>query len=227
MINLFASPLYLRLSLILLVFFGIGFMSFPAHRKHMVFSGLLSIPFCFLEFAFIPEYWTPYQFSGFPVSPSDLLFSFSTGGIAWPIAAGFRDRPFQLIYKPSQFARRYVISSIVGVGFILCLRLLGIRIMVASLIGIFVGLMILMGVFKQKTPRLSRGAIGFGLFYVLVMKLSYFAWPDFKFQWRHESLWDFQPWEIPLEEILWAIGFGAVWPRFIAYVFGRERRSAE
>lgn len=193
----------------------------------MLLAGFLSIPFCLLELAFVPEYWDPRRVSGFPLALSDILFSFSTGGLAWVLAEGFRSRPFRLVFEPARFARRYGVSSAVGAGFVIGLWRLGVPIMPAALTGIGVGVIVLAVVFRQATSRMWRGAVGFGLFYALAVKIILRLQPFFLSRWKEGGALCFQVWGVPFGEILWGVAFGAIWPAFIAYIFGPNRTAPQ
>lgn len=221
MTSFFAGTPYLAMSAFLLAAFSAGYLLVPAQRKPMLVSGLLCAPFCLFELAFVPEYWSPHRMPGSPLAAGDLIFSFATGGLAWLLAAGVRDRPLRPSFTPGRFVIRYLVPSLVGAGFVVGLWRLGVPIMPAALIGIGVGALVLAGVYRHRVSRMIRGAAGFGLFYSLVLKLALALWPSFLVCWRREGPLDSLVWGLPLGEILWAAGFGAIWPAFISHVFGR------
>ena len=61
--------------------------------------------------------------------------------------------------------------------------------------------------------------ISFIIFYFIFIKVGLMVFPEFLQQWTAKNLWGPDVWGIPLDEIAWAAGFGAVWPLIIAYLF--------
>jgi hypothetical protein len=196
-----------------------GMAAFRPHSRMIFLSALLSTPFCLYEIAFIPEYWSPFQESDRFIGEADFLFSFSTGGIAWMLAAARMKHGFVFSWKPRLFCMRFLVNAVLGVFFSLLLWHLGLKIMTAVLLSMAVGLLVL----SLKLHRLQHialtGGLGFSLFYFLFLKWSYTVSSGFPLHWNQGSLSGLNLWGVPVEEILWAAGFGAIWPRFMAYVF--------
>jgi len=63
----------------------VAFAVFPSHRRAMIWASLLTTPFGFTEPLFVPEYWSPPSLfdlarqTGFDIE--SLIFSFGIGGI--------------------------------------------------------------------------------------------------------------------------------------------------
>ncbi len=209
---------YLLLCLFLVALFIAGLIAFPVHRRLMIISGLLSIPFCFYEFAFIPEYWTPSMVGGGKLGLEDMLFSFSTGGIAWIFAAGGIRTDFVINWNLWTFIRRFAGCSLIGVGATMILWLLGLRIMTAVILCIALGIVCLLWRFPHHRNLGFYGAIGFSFIYTLLLSFMFAISPEFLLQWNSHNLSGVTLAGIPAEETFWAFSFAAIWPRFVVYV---------
>ena len=64
------------------------------------------------------------------------------------------------------------------------------------------------------------GAMGFSLFYFLFARAALAIWPPG--HWNVGKLWGYWFFRVPLEEIVWAVAYGFVWPLVMAYVFNAE-----
>jgi hypothetical protein len=63
-----------------------------------------------------------------------------------------------------------------------------------------------------------RGMVRFALLYAITLKLIFVLAPSFVAQWNREALLGLVG-GMPVEELLWAAAFGAVWPAMMAYAF--------
>lgn len=192
---------------------------FPSRRGPMFLSGLLCTPFCLYEVAFVPEYWRPVEIARCLVGLEDMMFSFATGGIAWLLGTCCLRRDISFSIEPLRFSRRFFGCSILGVILSLILWRMGLRIMTATLLVIAVGFIGLALRYRRLCSVAVPGALGFLLVYVAVLRLSFVIWPHSLLQWNSDGLWSSRFLGVPLEEVLWALAFGAIWPRFMAYVF--------
>jgi hypothetical protein len=66
---------------------------------------------------------------------------------------------------------------------------------------------------------LLAGGAGFAAFYGVLLEIIFRLSPGFLEQWNLEQLWGVFIGRVPLEEILWALGLGILWPMAIRYVF--------
>jgi len=209
----------MAMSLVLVAVFAAGYLVRRSQRRITLLAGLLCVPFCLYEFAFIPEYWTPTIVGGFKVGPDDFMFSFATGGIAWMIGlCGIRD-DVAIHWQPCRFTRRFVGGSLLGVMLSLVLWSLGLRIMNAVLVCIALGLAVLSWRYPRFHGLSLAGSVGFLLAYALVLRGVLSLSPGFAAHWNARNLSGVSLLGIPAEEALWALSFGAIWPRFVAYVF--------
>jgi len=210
---------YFGMSLIICISLFICMFFFPSQRRFMLFSGLLSTPFCLYEFLFIPVYWKPVQLFGLIVSPSDILFSFATGGMACAATSLFVKGKIVLNFIFLIFLRRFLICTVIGLCLCFTLWVYGVKIMTSVLICILVGFIFISLRYRELGIKSLLGALGFVLFYASILKLCYVIWPHFYIQWNFNDLWELSFVGLPLEEIIWAFAFGAIWPKFMVYTF--------
>jgi hypothetical protein len=73
------------------------------------------------------------------------------------------------------------------------------------------------------------GALGFTIVYVTYLKGFIAVFPDFLDHWSMEYLYGMLLIGLPLEEIIWAIATGAVWPLIMSYLFNLKlvKKGAE
>lgn len=210
---------FLCMSVILMGVCVVCMMMSPSRRFPMLLSGSLCVPFCLYEVIFMPEYWTPVRMAMGFVGLEDIMFSFSTGSMAWFFATCCLRGRITLSIRPWRFSRRFFGCSILGVGLSLILRSAGFRVMTATLLAVVVGFVALAWRYRRLQWISIPGALGFTLLHVIVFKAVLMVSPHFLLQWNLQELWGVSVLGLPVEEVLWAFCFGAVWPRFMAYVF--------
>ena len=118
---------YLVMSLLLLLLCAAGLVVFRKQRRSIVLASLLSMPFCIYETVFIPEYWSPAQLGGRLIGLADVLFSFSTGGIAWICATFCIQEDLLFSWNHRLFLRRFFGGAILGVMVSLMLWFMGFK----------------------------------------------------------------------------------------------------
>lgn len=212
---------YLDCSLAMLgLLVALLFCSRPAQRRHALWSAVLATPFAFLEHFAIPMYWNPRRTAVWMgVSPEDFLFAFTIGGISWLLATFlWRDRLAHRA-EPRNLLQRYTLVSAVGLPLSLGTLLLEVKPMSYTLVPILVA----GSVFLILRPALWRFAVpgmaGYAAVHAALLKVSFAVTPSFVESWNATNLWGPTVWGVPLDEIIWASAFGAVWPVFAAYVF--------
>ena len=211
---------YLILTLVLLMLFAAGLIISPAKQRWpMVVSGLLSIPCSFASIVFVPEYWNPVRIVTFIIGPEDLIFSFTTGAIVWLLATWPLRNYIGLKLQPRLIIRRYLIVFLIGLSVSAISLLAGFGVMISTIFGILsVGIFILC-LRKNLWPIQLIGMISFVIFYLIIIKVAFIIFPEILQQWTASNLWGPDVWGIPLDEIAWAAGMGAIWPLIIAYLF--------
>lgn len=219
MIALFNSYLYLGLSLCLFILGLMFFLFFPKQRRTILVSAALASPYAFLSLLFVPEYWEPVRISNLTPGLEDILFSFASGALAWPIAMLPIKNRIALDFHTTRFLRRYIVTTLSGLCLLVLCRTCGMDIMTsANLSMATLGILLLLRRIEL-WPIPITGAIGFGILYTLLIGCIFAIWPDFILQWNTVNLWGISIFGIPLEEITWSLSYGAVWPLMMAYVF--------
>ena len=210
---------YLASSLLGLLILLVGLILGSGQRRLAVLSGMLSAPFALASVFFVPEYWAPVRLADFPAGPEDFIFSFATGGMAWLLAIWPLRGRFTAGLDPGRFLGRYLACTVSGVALSGFLWASGMGAMASAIIGIAALWGALLWRRRDLWPLSATGAIGFTLFYTVFVLAVVVAWPDLRLHWNADNLWG--PWLliVPLEELVWALAYGAVWPLFMAFVF--------
>ncbi len=205
----------------MLLLLGVGVMvASGGHRGRALWSGVLALPFAYLEQFAVPVYWDPPRIQAWGnAGPEDFLFVFAIGGLAWVVAALPSRHPGGPLPPPRAILRRY--AAVVLTGFPLSLLALvpDVKPMTYTLLPIVVS----GAVFLTMRPAWWRlalgGAAGYCLAHCAVFKGVLVVAPSFIGAWNRDNLWGPAVWGLPLDEIVWALGFGAVWPLFAGLLF--------
>jgi len=211
---------YLVMSLALSFLLLAGLLVWPRQRKLTLLSAALQAPFGLLSVFFVPDYWEPERvFSlGSGAGAEDILFSFASGGLTWLLAVSLSGARIEADIEPRMVLARFSAYAVPGVtaGALLWWRGLG---PMDATIAVAVVAAATLAWRQRSVLRLSAaGALGFGILYPAVLKGAYTLWPLFPDQWSSTGSWGLSVWGLPLEEIVWAAGGGAVWPLFVAYL---------
>ncbi len=214
---------YLTMSLVLFAFFLAGLLLRPHERRPMLLSGLLQGPYALASILFVPDYWNPVRVAeGYLTGPEDIIFSVANGGLVWLFATWPIRNRMTLRPRLSRFAMAYGICALSGLVLVLLCWRSGISIMSSVLIAM-IGVTAVLGLMQGRLWRIPvSGAIVFAGFYSVVIAATFRAFPEFVLQWNNSSLWGPTFLKVPIEEIVWALAFGAVWPFLMAYMLGAQ-----
>ncbi len=197
-----------------------------AHRRPMLLSGLLSAPYGFASIAFVPDYWQPVRIAEFGAGPEDLVFSFSNGCLVWFCAVRFTRSRFSMRLHPIRLIARFLACTLAGIAVAVPLWLVGCKPMIAVLCAMpLLGVALLL-MRRSYVSIALAGAVGFTALYTVVFVGILQLWPRFIDQWTTEQLCGLSLLGVPVEEIAWSLGFGAVWPLMMAYAFDLDAPSA-
>jgi hypothetical protein len=215
---------YLWLSLGWLGACAIGVALSAAPRGMPMLAGLLSAPSALASIVFVPEYWQPVRLATVVAGPEDFLFSTASGAIAWVVAMVGR-RPVRGDAALGAVLARWLRYMLLGSGLTMGLWLAGLRVMTATLVAMaLVGLLIV-----RRRPDLTvvalRGGLTFPVLYGTALGISIGVWPHFASYWARANLSGLGLFGLPLEELAWASGFGAVWPLVVADVLDVRLRG--
>jgi hypothetical protein len=215
-VQLFEYP-YLVGSLVLLTISTTGLICCPRQRKTILLSGLLSIPGSLTTFLFVPEYWDPVRLFDAVLGIEDILFSFSTGMIAWTISSVFI-RESLVPTAGRRMILRYAKVLGMGMVFIALMQLTTIVVMSQALIGIVcISAWLSWNRFRLLPAALKTGA-AFALFYTGFLSFTLSKFPGLFSQWTHANLYGIVIIGIPIEEILWSFIFGTCWIMTMGYL---------
>jgi hypothetical protein len=207
---------YLVFSLSLFAIFLLLFTQARHQRPLLVFSGLGSAAFSFSSYVFVPEYWDPVRVWSLVVGPEDLVFSFANGGIVWSIASWRRLVLPGFERSGAIFAKRFFGWTLLGLASSAPPHFAGF----SSMTCCFCAMAVVGCVALISRPDLLKfaiaGAVGFSCLYTVLGVAIMIALPDFSTQWTHENLSGVDLLSLPIEETLWAFGFGAVFPLIVA-----------
>lgn len=196
-------------------------------------SGVFAAPFGLLDVFFVQDYWSPAHVFGPNFSIEGVLFSFGNGVLVWLIAAlPFRGRLTHALQRATLLSR-FVLLSAIGLFAMFCLWRLGLGasgfdVMSSSLAGmLLVGVVVL--VRRPKLlPIAVSGSIGFGGFYALQLAVLSIIVPDVSaVTWAPEVRDGLTVFGYPVEEVVWALVYGAVAPLALAYACDLEIGARE
>ena len=210
---------YLGGSLILLLVAAAALAAFPGQRRAMLISGLLSAPYAFASFAFVPEYWNPVRVATFVAGPEDIIFSFANGCIVWAAGTWLVRSRISTHIEFTRVMKRYLALTVLGLVVSVPIQTAGGGAMNAALAaGAVVGLIIL---YKRWDlwPIGLAGTVSFTAIYSVAVLAIMSACPHFLDQWQLANLSGIIWLGAPIEEFVWAAAYGGVWPVVAAYVF--------
>jgi hypothetical protein len=189
------------------------------YLRLFLMSALLSLPFAFSgASAVLLDYWNPSRLLPFWISIEDFIFAFAATGLAtmsafWPVR-------HRLIWevRPEKWLSRYLTFILVFSPVAVICSLLDFKPMTSTLLPIIFAGVALIWLRPQHWITAAAGCSGFTLIHMIVLKLSFRVTPEFATSWNFFNLWGLHYSGIPLDEIMWAVSFGAIWPLFIAYL---------
>lgn len=206
---------YLAGSLESLVVALLALYTISEHRRDLLIAGLCAVPMALHSMTMVPDYWNPRRIAVLLVGPEDVLFCFSFGVIAWAFAvAPWRSR---LATRPQPATAAAWAAMISLFGYLLydVARMAGTPTMGSHLLAM-VGVALALLSVRPRLWRLSlSGALILPLFYILGTAPIVLVWPDFFGQWSTGGTSGYSLAGIPIEELLWAIGFGACFPAMV------------
>lgn len=217
---------YLLWSLLLLGVFILLFLATPEKREAMLVASVYSTPYAIASLMFVPEYWAPVRLGNPVIGVEDLVFSFANGGVAWWIATRTTQERVRVEFRLKRSIWRYWNCSNIGIAIAGSLWVLGVRVMPAF----WVAMALMLVFFLYKHPwywRLSMaGAIGFTAVYAVLTSAVFHLNPAFAAQWSADNLSGHVLGSVPVEEFLWAMGYGAVFPLIVAYALHARFEAA-
>jgi len=207
----------LGLLLIWLIFFIIK----KEIRKEMLLGSLLTMPFSLTEPLFVPEYWNPptlfdlAQKTGFDIE--SLIFCFAVGGIAiifYEVIFKVKHIKMSMKEHHSKRHRFHNLALLLPfITFIILFSFAEFNIIYIVLIAMFVGIIAAM----LCRPDLNKKMIYTGFLFLILYFLLFFGLIEILSPGYIEKVWNFSMisgiliFGVPLEELLFGFGFGALW----------------
>lgn len=205
---------YLLFSLIFLFIWLIAFLFFKRLRREMITISLFLTPLAFLEPFFVPQYWNPDAILGPKLSIEDFIFCFSVSGlmaIIYEIILGKHLHHLKLRYSFRGEAVHILILLSGLLAVFLVYLLLEVNFMYAAYAGIVVDILVMSLLRRDLVKKLIFTALLFGtLYFILFFIFVHLLAPDFVRFWNVHSLSGLLVLGIPIEEIIWAVGAGAL-----------------
>jgi len=218
---------YFAASLLVLPLTALGFALCPRrHRRPMLWSALLLLPFALTSVCVVPCYWNPARVFVFIAGPEDVVFCFAAGALGWPLAVWPIHRRLQFEWRGRRVLACYVLCCLWGFGVAVPLALLGLRGLTPALIGIASLAVLLLALRRELWPMAAAGVVCSGLFYTAFAVAVFALFPGFAGQWNLENLWAVTFLGVPLEEPAWAVAAGAAWPLMMACAFNARLGAA-
>lgn len=202
-----------------LVPWAIAYIAFPAHRRVMIWASLFTMPFGLTEPLFVPEYWSPPSLfdlalrTGFDIE--SLIFTFAIGGIGavlynllmrqTPEPAGTEERHHRHHrFHLWAFAAPFLIFPI--------LYALPWNPIYPSILAMVIGAIATAFCRFDLFKKMWVGGLLFLAYYVVfLLGLEWTAPGYIDRVWNLEALSGFSLGSLPIEELLFAIAFGAYW----------------
>jgi len=214
---------YLIYALTLSILGLVALQAWSDHRGIAFVSGLTAAPLGLLDYLFNLEYWSPTHLFGPLFSIEGMLFSFGNGILLWLIAmVPFRGVTSSPRINFTTLALRMSFFGILAFAIVLILWNKGLGLCGLSLMYSTIAALVVLGVLITTIkPRLLplglAGGIGFVLFYALQLVLLSWLDPAFAGVWHASVREGLLFAGYPVEELTWALVYGAVWVTVIGY----------
>lgn len=214
---------YLVAGLIGLLFVALGLAIAPSlHRRWMLLSGLLLIPFSLSAPIFDGPYWIPKRLGGGAWGIEGVLFCFTSGSIAWlsgalPLASRLSP-PARVDWQ--QFFQRSVRFVMVGILLFYCARWSGFGVMASALVAQSATALAILLLHPPVWPMQAIAAALHTAVYAIIVSLAAWTTDTYVAMWNGSEIWGVYFAEMPLEEWLWMISFNLAYPAMLAYSAG-------
>lgn len=203
-----------------LVPWAVLYWRFPAHRRAMRWSSLFTAPFGLTEPVFVPSYWDPSslfdlaQRTRFDLE--SLIFTFGIGGVATVIVnimTGRVPAPMRIDARRHARYRLHRRVLFVPFGTFVALLPLGWNPIYPGILAMLAGAVASVWCRPDLLRSSAIGSIMFTLYYaVFLAGLEWSAPPGYiATVWNLDALSGIVLGFMPLEELLFAAGFGAYW----------------
>lgn len=206
-------------SVLFMVPWVILYLVFRRYRQAMLWASLFTAPFGLIEPLFVPEYWNPpslfnlAQRTGFDIE--SIIFCFGIGGVTaalYDILGRVRLTSVPLARRHAHRHRFHYLA--LGSPFIIFFMLIWFpwNPIYPSIIAMFAGSVATVLCRPDLLRKTWRGGLLFLVYYVLFLNTLEWLSPGYIQQvWNLDALSGVYVLEFPIEEFLFAIGFGLYW----------------
>lgn len=195
------------------------FAVFPSQRSPMWWASIFTMPFGLTEPLFVPEYWNPpslfdlAQRTGFDIE--SLIFCFAIGGTAavfYNAITGRDIQPIDPIERRLPLHRPHYLALSSPFIVFVPLYFLPWNPIYPGIVSMFIGAVAAIWCRPDlKTKTWVGGVLFIGYYTVLLQGLRWLAPGYIERVWRLDDLIDFHIVHMPIEELLFAAGFGMYW----------------
>lgn len=210
------------------------YLAFPRHRRAMLLASLLTMPFGLTEPLFVPEYWNPpslfdlAQRTGFDIE--SLIFCFGIGGVGAVLVNVLTRRVVEPLPDADRHHRRHRFHRWVVVSpFVVFIALLPLpwNAIYPGIAAMLVGAALTMWYRPDLTRAIWMGGTVFVAYYaVFLLGLEVTAAGYIERVWNLEALSGIRLGFMPIEELLFALGFGGYWAGVYEHLsWGRATRT--
>lgn len=195
------------------------FVAFPQHRRPMLWASAFTTPFGLTEPFFVPEYWNPPSLfdlaarTGFDIE--SLIFCFGIGGVAAVLVNVLRGSKTMPMDEHERHDRRHryhrpiLVSPFVIFAVLFWLPWNPIYPGIAAML---LGALLSAWCRPDLVRSIAVGGLVFVVYYaVFLMALESSAAGYIDRVWNLENLTGVSLWIFPMEELLFALGFGSYW----------------
>ena len=185
------------------------------YHAEMLSGTLLSTPFAFTAFLFIPQYWTPPSLwnldARYGIGVEDFLWSAAVGGIA-SVASEIFFRGQLVRSRVAQPDPRWAPLIVVVVVLAVLVSLFRNHVMYDTIAALLVGAATVAVLRPDLIGRMTRGALIFAVIYGLLFAYFLLLYPEFVTRFYNiKNLLGFYVLGIPIEELLFAYSGGLMW----------------
>ena len=202
-----------------LVPWAVLFWAFPQHRRAMLWASLFTMPFGLTEPLFVPEYWSPPSLfdlalrTGFDIE--SLIFCFGIGGVGAVLFNAIAQRRLQTVSREERHSPRHRFHNWALASPFLIFPLLYVipwNPIYPSIVAMIVGAAATVLCRPDlKSATLVGGVIFLAYYLVFLVGLELTAPGYIERVWNLDVLSGLSIFGFPLEELMFAVAFGAYW----------------
>jgi len=195
------------------------FVTLPRYRRAMLWASVFTMPMGLTEPLFVPAYWNPPSLfdlaarTGFDVE--SLVFTFGIGGVGAVLYTVLRGQTYQPMAAGERHARRHRFHRFALASPFLAFPLLYFfpwNPIYPSIAAMAVGAVATMACRPDLKTKTWLGGVLFLAYYVVFLQGMRWSAPGYiERVWNLRALSGIEIVGMPLEELLFAVGFGMYW----------------